>query len=171
MTTSAVDQELWQLVLQADAVGIRLELVNGVPLWEPSPVRRHQRTIDAIRNSLQPDAGRGGRRCACVHLADVYVRFPDGSLKRPDISIWCEEPAEDDEAITLIPQATVEVISVGYEYKDTHVAPAFYLANGVLDVVVVDPRTGAVAHHRQTGTQHLRSPATVTLVCGCTLTV
>ena len=63
-----------------------------------------------------------------MHLADVSIHFPDGSFKRPDISIFCREPDEEDEAITLVPTAVVEVISVDYEVKDTTIGPQFYLA-------------------------------------------
>ena len=37
--------------------------------------------------------------CQCAHLSDVLIRFQDGSLKRPDIAIFCAEPPDQDEAI------------------------------------------------------------------------
>src|SRR5688572_23992847 len=94
---------------------VKLEITGGIPTWEASPGSRHQRMIDLIRVSIKPltksDAG-----CECAHLADVNIRFKDGSIKRPDIAIFCEEPPIQDEALTLIPRAVVEVISPGYEY-------------------------------------------------------
>ena len=86
--------DVWPLLLAADAIGVRLEVTAGVPMWETSPVRRHQQTIDRIRATITPPPGEG--ECACVHLADVYIHFPDGSFKRPDISIFCREPDEED---------------------------------------------------------------------------
>ena len=114
--------------LRADALGIRLEMVAGLPIWEPHPVYKHQKEVDRIRSSLTSNA--------CVHTANVYVSFPDGSLKRPDISIFCQEPAEQEEAVTLVPEAVIEVISKGYEAKDLEIGPQFYLAQGVKDAVV-----------------------------------
>jgi hypothetical protein len=107
-------------LLRADELGIRLEIVRGLPLWEAHPVVRHQRAIDRIRTTIRPTPPTSGqgRVCDCVHLADVYVQFPDGSLKRPDISIFCQEPDEEDDAVQLLPEAVIEVVSRGFEAKD-----------------------------------------------------
>jgi hypothetical protein len=161
--------DVWQLLLAADAIGVRLEVTAGVPTWEASPVRRHQQAIDRIRATITPPPGEGA--CACVHLADVYIHFPDGSYKRPDISIFCREPDEEDEAITLVPTAVVEVISAGYEVKDITIGPQFYLAQGVADVIVLDPRSMAVTHYRTSGVQRGVSPLPIVTVTGCSLTV
>ena len=59
------------------------------------------------------------------------MQFSDGSLKRPDISIFCREPDEQDDAVTLVPEAVIEVVSKGYEAKDLQIAPDFYLSRGV----------------------------------------
>ena len=166
MSAPAVDKALFQRLLQADELGIRLEIVGGLPIWEASPVRRHQRAIDRIRASLRPTP-KTGNDCGCVHLADVYIVFPDGSLKRPDISIFCREPDEDDEAITLLPEAVIEIVSKGYEAKDLEIGPRFYLSQGVKDVVVFDPHTLLVLHLTPTSTERLVSPAKIKLACGC----
>ena len=63
-------------------------------------------------------------------VSDVYVSFPDGSLKRPDIAIFCREPDEEDEAIKLVPEAVIEIVGKGYEAKDLELAPQFYLSPG-----------------------------------------
>ncbi|MEK7729131.1 MAG: Uma2 family endonuclease, partial [candidate division KSB1 bacterium] len=109
--------------------------------------------------------------CSCVHLADVYVSFLDGSLKRPDIAIFCQEPEDNDEPIKLIPEAVIEVISKGYEAKDLEIAPRFYLSQGVKDVIVFDPYTLLVLHVRKDGVKRLLSPAQIKLECGCQCTV
>lgn len=90
----------------------------------------------------------------------------DGSLKRPDIAIFCREPDEQDEAITLVPEAVVEVISRGYEAKDLEIGPRFYLSQGVKDVVVFDPHTLLVLHIRADGAEQLVSPVELRLRCG-----
>ena len=151
---------------------IRLEITGGVPTWEAFPGTRHQRMIDRIRASIEPAPNKeGAEGCNCVHIADVLIRFGDGSIKRPDIAVFCEEPPEQDEALTMIPQAVVEIISLGYEYKDVALNPQFYLAQGVLDVVVVDPRSGAVTHYRTSEVANHRAPVTLDLQCGCKCTV
>lgn len=101
-----------ELIYRADELGIRLEIIRGLPVWEASPSYRHQTEIDRIRASIHPLES---SHCPCIHKAGILIRFPDESLKRPDISIFCTEPPESewDEAITLIPEAVVEIISPG----------------------------------------------------------
>jgi hypothetical protein len=63
--------------------------------------------VERIAQTIEPDAGSAA--CDCVHALDVYIQFPNGR-KRPDISIFCREPAdeEQDSALTLLPKAVVE---------------------------------------------------------------
>jgi Uma2 family endonuclease len=146
---------------------IRLEITGGVPTWEAFPGSRHQRMIDRIRASIVPIAHRDAPACGCAHLSDVLIRFQDGSLKRPDIAIFCDEPPDQDEALTIIPEAVIEIISPGYEYKDLALNPQFYLAQGVLDVVIVDPRSGVVLHYRTDQVLNYHAPVAIDLLCGC----
>jgi Uma2 family endonuclease len=161
----------WRL-LRANELGIRLEIVAGLPIWEPHPVLKHQRAVDRIRASIAPALPQAGQPsgCGCVHVGDVYISFPDGSLKRPDISLFCREPDEEEEAITLVPEAVIEIISKGYEAKDLDIGPQFYLAQGVKDVVVFNPYTLLVLHVRRDQVQRHVSPVTIDLECGCRCT-
>ena len=158
--------DLLALLRRADETGVRLEIVGGLPLWEAAPARRHQQAVDRIRASIQR-VMESDTTCECLHLADVYIRFPDGSLKRPDISIFCREPDELDEAITLVPEAVIEIVSPGYEAKDLEISPRFYLLQGVKDVIVFDPHTLLVLHMRKRGVTRQVSPVSVVLECGC----
>jgi Uma2 family endonuclease len=106
-----------------------------------------------------------------VHASDVYVQFPDGSLKRPDIAIFCREPDEQEDAITLVPEAVIEVVSRGYEAKDLEIGPPFYLAQGVKDVIIFDPTSLLVLHARRNATLRFTSPHAMVLECGCSVTV
>ena len=105
------------------------------------------------------------------HYPNIYVSFPDGSLKRPDISLFCREPDEQEEAVALVPEAVIEVISKGYEAKDLEIGPQFYLSQGVKDVVVFNPYTLVVLHVRRDGVERYISPVEVGLECSCTCTV
>jgi Uma2 family endonuclease len=153
----------------AEEIGIKLEIVNGLTIWEGSPVYKHQKAIDRIRASMQRTRT-SGSDCGCIHIADVGLLFPDGSKKRPDISIFCVEPPEDGE-IQLIPEAVIEVLSKGYEKKDTEISAPFYLSQGVKDVILFDPSTRAVTHLRRDGRRDLTSPVHLDLECGCSCTV
>jgi Uma2 family endonuclease len=154
------------LLERANEAGIRLEIISGVPIWEASPAVLHQRESYRIQQSIKPLGD-----CGCFHVADVYVKFSDDSIKRPDISIFCREPDELDEAVTLVPEAVVEIISKGYEIKDKEIAPKFYLENGVKDILVFDPRTLEIWHHTNTGVEEYKSPTGFTLECGCEIEI
>ena len=162
-------QDFERLSREADALGIRLEVVRGVTTWEISCFLRHQKAIDRIRRSIEPTAF-GGASCVCV--TEIDIRFPDGSRKRPDIAIFSREPDELDNEVTLLPEAVVEVLSKGYEAKDLVIGVPFYQQVGVRDIIVFDPETGAVRHWQQGhGEQTYTSPVNLTLLCGCTCTV
>jgi Uma2 family endonuclease len=169
MRTMALPDYFWQVLLEADKVGIKLEMVGGVPMWEMMPGPRHQEEVDRIRASIH--LANKGSDCGCFHYPDVAIRFADGSFKRPDIAIFCTRPPERDEATKLIPEAVVEVVSPGYEAKDYTFGSPFYLSQGVKDVIIFDPRTLAVVHARKDGTKHLISVLDIALECGCAVTV
>ena len=159
-------------LLNAEDLGVRLEIAGNLPIWEASPLYKHQKAIDRIRDSIVK-IETGENSCDCVDVADVYVQFPDGSLKRPDVSIFCREPSEDEqeEAIRQVPEAVIEVISKKYEAKDLEISPPIYLANGVKDVVVFNPYTMEIVHFRQDGTRNLTSPVAIEFECGCSCTI
>lgn len=150
------------LLERANEVGIRLEMINGIPIWEASPAVLHQRESYRIQQTIKQLG-----ECGCFHVADVYVKFSDDSIKRPDISIFCREPDELDEAVTLLPEAVIEIISKGYEKKDKELAPKFYIDNGVKDILVFDPRSLEIWHHTANGTREFTSPTAFILECGC----
>lgn len=153
---------------------VRLEITGGVPTWESYPSLLHQETIDLIRASIEPvstssSAGAdAGSECGCYHFSDIQIHFKDGSRKRPDIAIFCTKPPRQAATVTVTPQAVIEIISPGYEYKDLQLNPQFYLAQDIGDVVIVDPRTSVVLHYRTTqpvATHY--APVTLDFVCGC----
>jgi hypothetical protein len=153
-----------------NAGAVKLEITGGIPTWEVAPSSRHQSMVYRIQTSIKPVV-EGNKGCECTQLSDVYVRFQDDSIKRPDISIFCTEPSEQEEALMVIPKAVIEVINPGYEFKDRWLNPQFYLAQGVLDVVIVNPRSGVVTHYRTTKVAIHYAPVTIQLQCGCQCTV
>jgi Uma2 family endonuclease len=154
----------------AAELGVRLEIVNGLAIWEAQPLYRHQKAVERIAQSIRPKPGIVN--CTCTHALDVYVQFPAG-LKRPDVSIFCREPteAEQDAALTMTPEAVIEVVSRGFEAKDLEIGPSFYLSQGVKDVVVFDPSTLQVLHVTARGAERYAAPKTVDLACGCVVDV
>ncbi len=101
----------------------------------------------------------------------MAIMFPDGSLRRPDIAVYGQLPDETQEAARKLPEAVIEVVSLGSEIKDLELSPPFYLLHGIKDVVVFAPRTGSVVHFRRDGRTHHASPVDLELECGCRVTV
>src|SRR5438067_10397106 len=87
---------------------VRLELTAGVPTWEALPSILHQETIDIIRDSIGPRA-QDASDCGYFHFSDISILFKDGSYKRPDIAIFCEKPPRQEESVTVIPDAIIEI--------------------------------------------------------------
>ena len=164
------------LTLMTDAMeygpgqaGIKLEYVNGMPVWEAMPVYRHQKKTLDMQVSLLANAAHDG--CACIPVADVTILFPDGSLKRPDIAVYCTEPTNQDKAVTALPEAVIEIISAGYEKKDTEVSLPFYLSQAIPDIVLFNPETNRVSHYHDGQTEEYDSPVPLTFACGCRVIV
>jgi Uma2 family endonuclease len=154
----------------ADEAGVKLEMVAGLPIWEAMPGIGHQKHVRRIESSISRD-GSWGSDCGCQAYSDVIVQFDDGSYKRPDISIFCREPDEQEGAVTLLPEAVVEVVSRGYEAKDYEIGLPFYLKIGVKDVIIFDPARNHVLHARSDATRELAAPVTIHLACGCVCSI
>jgi Uma2 family endonuclease len=157
-------------LLRAEELGIKLEIVAGLPVWEASPVIAHQEAVDRIRASIKKSVDIQ-KHCECLHYADIYVQFPEGSLKRPDISIFCERPTEREEAVTRIPDAVIEILSKSYEKKDLEIGVPFYVSQEVKDIVVFNPYTMEVLHFRDGEKRELSSPVEIEFKCGCNCVV
>jgi Uma2 family endonuclease len=101
----------------------------------------------------------------------LHIKFPDGSDKRPDVSLFRHRPRETDSAVTEVPEAVIEVLSRGYEKKDLELGPPFYLRQGVKDVIVFDPSTKRTRHFTSAGQRDYAESVTLTLQCGCEVTL
>lgn len=167
---AANPQELYERLMQADEFGVKLEVVQESYTWEFFPSPLHQATIREIDRSVRSVTQGSDAGCGCYTLSDAYFKFADGSVKRPDLAILCARPALSREALTVIPQAVVEVLSPGTERKDLDIGAPFYLSQGVKDVIVVNPETKAVHHFRRDGVRRLEGPTSIRLECGCELT-
>ena len=86
-------------LMQASELGIRLEIVNGLAIWEAQPLCCDQKHIERIIQGITI-SGATDNQCGCVHAMDVYIQFPTG-LKRPDISFFYREPSEEEQDSAL----------------------------------------------------------------------
>lgn len=164
------EEQFMAATAMADEVGIKLEIVQGLPVWEfmlsPMYTIRSKRIDRSIRPDPSSDSG-----CGCHSLEDVSIKFPDGSIRRPDIAVFCRLPEETRTSTTLVPEAVIELVSPGSELKDLQLSPSYYLNQGVKDVIVYTPETEVVEHFRRNGRAMHRSPVDIALECGCLVTV
>ena len=133
------DELLNAIVLDSDHSMVKVELTDGVPTWEAPFTLLHQRTV--ADSPVIPPSGTEG----CHAIQNAYVRFPEGSFRSPDLAIYDRDVPDTDGATDVILVVALEVLSPGFEFKDRMAVP-FYLAQGVSDVVLVDPHTGEVVH-------------------------
>ena len=164
------DVELMRLFEAAHEAGVKLEMHEGIGLWEPLPFPAETLARTKIIHSVSSP---NPAKCVPLCLFDMAIQFDERSVRRPDISIYLSHrpPKPTYEATRKLPEAVIEVVSSGSEVKDMELSPPFYLLHGVKDVVVFDPRTGSVAHFRRDGRKHLTSPVEIALECGCVVTV
>lgn len=156
--------------MEADPLETRFETIGGTPIWEFFPSPFHQDVLREIDRSIRPSEDGSG--CGCYTLPDAYLRLRDGSLRRPDLMVYCARPKiVGREPLREVPGAVIEVLSPGGELKDLQIGPPSYLANGVLDIVVVDPESGICTHFRRDGSRTLRRGETVRLELGCVVTL
>lgn len=164
------DEVLLDLMHEARDLGLRLELVPAGLTYETAPGLRHQELVVGILNSVLAN-DRSGGPCGCHRFTDVAIRFAPMLVKRPDISIFCSRPAEEEGILSMIPEAVIEITSPGYEEKDLVQGPPLYLAAGVKDVLVLDRRQNIVHHWTESGHFTCASPSLFELGCGCRVTV
>ena len=146
---------------------VRIELIGSTPIWEFMPSPLHQEAIDIVRRSIMPTLNSA---CACFHLSDAFLRLPDGSLRRPDIAIYCARPAVLSRVVmTEVPGAVLEILSPGGELKDLQLGPPHYLSQGVRDVIVIDPETDTFTHFRTDRIENGRRGECRELAMGCSV--
>ncbi|RYG33930.1 Uma2 family endonuclease [bacterium] len=164
------EEKLMSLFAQAENLGLRLELTDGGITWETFPGFRHQEIIRDIL--VASNSGRGSEGgCECIQVPDVDIVFPDGTVKRPDPSVWCKRPEELEGFVHAIPEAVIEIVSPGYEDKDLVFGPPIFLRNGVKDVIVFHRAKAEVHHWSPAGHRIVPSPTVFELACGCQITV
>ncbi|MGV3617075.1 MAG: Uma2 family endonuclease [Fimbriimonas sp.] len=160
---------LQELFRRADEIGLRLEMVGSGITWEAAPGLNHQREVGRIYSSIV--GGEEGRGCGCFQILDLNIVLRDGTVKRPDLCVYCELPAEGEGFVHKAPETVIEITSPGYEEKDLVEGPPIYLRNGVRDVLVLDRRTNEVHHWSPSGHAVTPSPRECVLACGCRVTV
>lgn len=150
----------------AHEAGFKIEVAQGLPVFEVMSSPMHNEDLFEIAKTIRRAPGVPGD-CGCHLLNDVTIRFPDGSYRRPDISIFCVRPPRVRAAVTLVPTAVVEALSPSSIVKDTVLSPDWYLSQGVRDVFLYDPEGLTVDHIRASGRERHAVPIELETETGC----
>ena len=151
----------------AREAGLRIEIAGGLPIFEMMSSHIHNDDLFEIAKTIRKGPRVSSSGCGCFVSTDVTIRFPDGSYRRPDISIFCTRPPRIRTAGTLVPTAVVEALSPSSIVKDTELSPAWYLSQGVRDVFVYDPEALTVDHIRASGRERHPVPVELETETGC----
>ena len=151
----------------AREAGLKIEIAGGLPIFEMMSSHKHNDDLLDISRAIRkgPRAEESG--CGCFVSFDVTIRFPDGSYRRPDLSIFCTRPPRVRLAGTQVPTAVVEALSPSSIVKDTQISPDWYLSQGVRDVFVYDPEALTVDHIRASGRERHAVPVELETETGC----
>lgn len=148
-------------------IGLNIEIAGGLPVFELAPSMMHQLDLGEIDKSIRKGPRAEAGDCGCCVSYGVMIRFPDGSYRRPDISIFCTRPPRIRRAGTLVPTAVIEALSPSSIVKNTELSPSWYLSQGVRDVFVHDPEGLTVDHIRASGSQRHKIPVELQTEMGC----
>ncbi len=167
MPIGLTEEEYMTLEEAARDAGIKIEVAGGLPIFQVAPSIIHQEDVFDIAKAIHkgPRAAEAG--CACYVAFDALVQFPDGSYRRPDISIFCVRPPRVRAAVTQVPTAVVEALSPSSMVKDLELSPSWYLSQGVKDVFVYDPEELTVVHIRASGRERHAVPVELETETGC----
>ena len=65
---------------RAEQIGMKIEYVSGLPIWEASPVYRHQKKVDQIRGSLALLPQEGDRKSTRLNSShSTLSRMPSSA--------------------------------------------------------------------------------------------
>ena len=151
----------------AREAGLKIEIASGLPVFEIAPSMIHQEDLGEIFKGIRKGSRAIENGCGCFAAFDALVRFPDGSYRRPDISVFCTRPPRVRAAVTQVPTAVVEALSPSSIVKDTQISPDWYLSQGVRDVFVYDPEALTVDHIRASGRERHIVPVALETETGC----
>jgi len=138
-----------------DESGLRFELLDGVLLMTPSPVRRHQ--IAALNLATLLKAAAPPNTAVMIAPYDWFVT--DGRVFQPDVFV-VPDSGRDETRYEGVPLLAVEVLSPSTRARDLGIKRLAYAEAGLAYYWVVDPDTPSLtAFHLVNGrlTEYARS--------------
>jgi Uma2 family endonuclease len=134
--------------------GLRVELIEGELVKEPSPTAWHQVLAGRIHLQL---AMLVGTRRAIASPIDLFV--DDESILQPDVAVLpASAPASPEKPEIAVPLLVVEVLSPSTSRRDRHRKPPIYFRAGVREVWIVDAAAKTAEILTPAGARRFDSP-------------
>ena len=131
--------------LEMDFGGAKAELEDGLIFMMAGGSEEHSRVATNILVALGPRLRGSGCR---PYGSDLAARTEDRSIRFPDVSVYCYNPATSENARSKLigdAQVIVEVLSPSTASQDQKTKLAEYrMLEGVREIIFVDPRTETI---------------------------
>ena len=139
----------------------RFELVDGVPHMMAPERIRHTDVKGAVFVALGRALARlEGSGCR-VFTEGITVPIQDHSSYKPDISVYCGEPLDDNTTVLENPVIIVEVLSPSTASFDRGAKLIGYFSlDSVAHYLLIDPDLKTVEHHQRRGNQIIKNTLT-----------
>lgn len=125
--------------------GLRMELIDGQLVREPSPTFGHQWIVGRLHLALAAVVGADR-----VIQGPIDIHLDSHNVFQPDV-IVLEQPEGPERKRAPIPLVAIEVLSPESVRRDKVVKRAIYLESGVAEVWIVDPKAETVEVHDTRG--------------------
>ena len=123
----------------------RVELIDGVIYDMGSPTVLHQMLADEICSAFKNYIRRKKGNCISIMSpVDVQLDCDDKTIVQPDVVVLCDRSKIKDGRIFGAPDLLVEVLSPATKKKDMHIKLAKYIAAGVREYWIVNPKDKTV---------------------------
>lgn len=135
----------------AEARPGRYELVDGEVVGMAAERLSHvavkAEAMIALRQAIR------ARGLDCEAYGDgTSVRVDDGTVYEPDVLVRCGPALPDDPLVVPDPLILVEVLSPSTSSVDTgEKLTGYFMLPSLRHYLILNPRTGAVVHHRRVG--------------------
>ncbi len=128
----------------------RFELIDGVPhMMSPERIR-HTDVKGAAFVALGRALGRLDRSDCRVFTEGVTVPIQSHSAYKPDISVYCGEPLDEDATVVEMPVIVVEVLSpatAGFDRGAKLIG--YFQLDSMVHYLLIDPEEKTVEYHRR----------------------
>lgn len=138
----------------------RIEIVDGKPVMQGTPSRKHQKVSEEIFFQLRQYLE--GKQCEVYHAPFAVRLFereedtPDEikTVVEPDIVVVCDKNKLDEKGCKGAPDMVVEILSPATAKRDKFVKLHLYRRAGVKEYWIVDPIEQSVQVFELEGTNY-----------------